>query len=231
MDVDLVRQNTRKMAEIFAPLRTQIEYLRVKFGALETLSETIPIDELIGIAEDALFCLELGLTLFEEANVAVQAGAWFAAATVAAAALEALLLALCFFHKDQIKQLPKWRCLKKSQRTDFRVFARSLDLGKLLEIAQELSWFPAGGVPKNLWGTLAPFWDELASINFLALFGGSSNIGQACANHLREYRNLIHPAVCLKQQKRLSKEVGMTATFLFMIAISSLSEGKFFVGK
>jgi len=36
-------------------------------------------------------------------------------------------------------------------------------------------------------------------------------------------RNLLHPAVCLKEGRQPSKDAGLTAAFLFMIAFTSLA--------
>jgi hypothetical protein len=113
--------------------------------------------------------------------------------------------------------------LKRSHRADFGLFARSLDLGKLLEIANGLSWFPNDGVPKTFMNYLAGGLDEATLSGLLGLFEGNLNVGRTCAAHVREYRNLLHPAVCLKEGRQPSRDAGLTATFLFMIAFTSLA--------
>lgn len=174
--------------------------------------------------QDWIFCMELGMVLYTEANRAVQAGAWFAATAVSASALEAVLLGKCFLEQDKIKALPKWSTLKRSQKADFGLFVRSMDLGKLLEIADQLSWFPSKGVPESFLRVMRPLVDELTMKGIDDLFENTLNVGQVCANHLREYRNLIHPAVCLREGRQPSVNAGMTATFMFLIAFSSISE-------
>ena len=173
--------------------------------------------------KEGIFCFELALTFYEEANLAVQAGAWFAAASIASSALESVLLSKCFFQEAEIRALPKFQGLKRSHKADFGLLARSLDLGKLLEIANELSWFPDGGVPKTFTSYLAGRLDAATLSGLLELFEGNLNVGRTCATHVREYRNLLHPAVCLKEGRQPSKEAGLTATFLFMIAFTSLA--------
>jgi hypothetical protein len=173
--------------------------------------------------KDGVFCLELALTFYEEANIALQAGAWFAAASVASSALESVLLSKCFFKKQKLGLSPKFHKLKRSHKEDFGLFARSLDLGKLLEIANELSWFPDDDLPKTLTSHLARYLDESTLSALAGLFEASPNVGQICAHHVREYRNLLHPAVCLKAGRQPSRDVGLTATFLFMIAFTSLA--------
>jgi hypothetical protein len=164
--------------------------------------------------KDGVFCFELALTFYEEANLAVQAGAWFAAASVASAALESVLLSKCLFQEEEIKALPKFQKLKPSFKADFGLFVRSLDLGKLLEVANELSWFPEGGIPKTFTTHLTGHLDESMLSSLIGLFEGNPNVGQTCADHVREYRNLLHPAVCLKEGRQPSKDAGLTATFL-----------------
>jgi hypothetical protein len=157
------------------------------------------------------------------ANIALQAGAWFAAAAVASSALESMLLSKCFLQEAEVRGLSKFQTSKPKYRKDFGIFARSLDLGNLLQIANELAWFPDGGVPKLFSDCLAEHLDADTLATLLGLFEGGPNVERTCARHLREYRNLLHPAVCLREQRMPSKEAGMTATFLFMIAVLSLS--------
>ncbi len=170
-----------------------------------------------------VFCFDLALTFYEEANLALQAGAWFAATPIASSALEAVLLSKCFFQEADVKALLKFQSLKRSHKGDFGLFARSLDLGKLLEIANELSWFPDGGVPKVLTSHLAGYLDEGTISALLAFFDGYKNVGHICAHHVREYRNLLHPAVCPRTGRQPSKDVGLTAAFLFMVAFTSVA--------
>jgi len=55
--------------------------------------------------KDAIACSELARTFYEEANRGVQAHIWFAAAAVAAAALEAMLLAKMFMSTDSVAKI------------------------------------------------------------------------------------------------------------------------------
>jgi hypothetical protein len=171
---------------------------------------------------DWIFCMKLAMTFYAEANQAVQAGTWFAATAVSASALEAILLAKCFLEKDRIKALPKWANLRRSHKADFGLLMRSMDLSKLLEIAELLSWFPSTGIPEIFLQTMRPYIDARTEADLTALFVATPNVGLVCANHMREYRNLLHPAVCLKEGRQPSANAGMTATFLFLIAISAL---------
>lgn len=211
---------TKDFQDQLASFRSALSGMNALLEGLRTGS---PDDATISSFTDGILCFQLALTFFEEANLTIQVGAWFAAAAVASSALESMLLCKCFLQEAEVRRLPTFQTLKRKYRQDFGLFARSLDLGKLLEIADELSWFPDGGIPKTFSDFLAGHLDAGSLAAFLGLFEGDPNVGRTCARHLREYRNLLHPAVCLKENQQPSKVAGMTATFLFMIAVLSLS--------
>ena len=210
------------MQEQFSMFRRTLDELR---GVLDKLQAgPASSDSRVASFKDGIFCLELALIFYEEANQALQAEAWFAASSVASSALESVLLSKCFFQADEIRALPKFEKLKQSHKGDFGQFARSLDLGKLLEIATELSWFrDSGGLPQIMTTYLAHHLDEATLSGLIRLFEGSADVGRTCADHVRKYRNLLHPAVCLKEGRQPSRGDAMTATFLFMIAFLSLA--------
>src|ERR1022692_3943384 len=54
-----------------------------------------------------------------------------------------------------------------------------------------------------------------------ALLGPSA--GYTSADLLRQYRNLLHPAYCLKQDVHPTKDTGTRATFFCLVAYASLS--------
>ena len=175
------------------------------------------------LMRESIFCLRLGMTYYAEANRAVQVQAWFAATAIGAAALEAILLSKCLMQKQAVEAIPKFRNLKSKKTRDFRHFAEGLDLGKLLEIAIELSWFPDGGFPSSFRDVLAKHLkvDEMKCLD--DLFAGEENVGKLCAVELRKYRNLLHPSVCLREERQPSSEAGLTGTFLLLAAVSALS--------
>ena len=214
--------DTQAMLHAFSDMRSTSAKFRATVRSLKSLPgvDTDKLQEL----DECFFCFDLAMTYYEEANRALQAEAWFAGSAVAAAALEAVLLAKCFLERDKIRALPKWRTLKKSQKERFTVFVRSLDLGKLLDIAQQLHWFPDEGMPKLLREILIQQISHQTVRDLEKIVDGEGNIGQACAKHLREYRNLLHPAVCLKEDRTPTPHAGLTATFLFLVAFTALTQ-------
>jgi len=174
--------------------------------------------------KDGLAWCELALTFFEEANRAVQAEVWFAAAAVAAAALEAMLLAKMFMNTDKVAQLTSFKKLLDKHQGDFGSFARKeMDLGRLLDMAKELAWFRLGGVPSFLTEMLAHYVDQGTVTALTVIFKDSPSAGYTSADLLRQYRNLLHPAYCLKQDIYPTKDTGIRATYFCLVAYASLS--------
>ena len=174
--------------------------------------------------QDAFFCMQLAIDFYRDANRALQAEAWFSATIAAGSALESILLAKCLMQKEDVMRLPKWLQLKKSHRDDFAKFVRSLDLGKLLEIAKELAWLNTEGLPRVFIEAISPYLDESSKAELMQTVGNEPDFGQTCANRFREYRNMLHPAVCLREGFKPTKESCTVATFLFLIAFSSLAQ-------
>jgi hypothetical protein len=180
-------------------------------------------DPTVANMKDGLACCELAFTFYEEANRAVQAEVWFAAAAVAAAALEAMLLAKMFTNTDAVAQLASFRKLLDKHQGDFGRFARKeMDLGKLLDMAKELGWFRPGGVPRLLTEMLAQYVEQDTLTALTVVFKDSSSAGYTSADLLRQYRNLLHPAYCLKQDIHPTKDTGIRATFFCLVAYASL---------
>src|SRR5580658_5941971 len=83
---------------------------RSALSAFRNLMDMIPRDDpKVANLRDGFACCELAFTFYDEANRAVQAKVWFAAAAVAAAALEAMLLAKMFTNTDAVAQLASFR--------------------------------------------------------------------------------------------------------------------------
>jgi hypothetical protein len=55
------------------------------------------------------------------------------------------------------------------------------------------------------------------------IFKDTPSAGHASADLLRQYRNLLHPAYCLKQDIHPTKNTGIRATFFCLVAYAALS--------
>jgi hypothetical protein len=198
---------------------------RSALAAYRNVLDMLPSDDpKVANMKDGLACCELAFTFYEEANRAVQAEVWFAAAAVAAAALEAMLLAKMFWNTDGVAKLASCKKLLDKHRGDLGSFARKeMDLGKLLDMAKELSWFRLGCVPSFLTEMLAHYVDQDTVTALTVIFKDSPSAGYTSADLLRQYRNLLHPACCLKQAICPTKDTGIRATYFCLVAFASLS--------
>ncbi len=113
--------------------------------------------------------LEIATFYNREARRCVKSKSYLAAAIMQVSALEAALQAMCFMYPDEVKRTTMF------QRKRFkgkRHRALEFSLYELINIAEELVWFPA---KKINWGeriTLAGF-----------------------AHEIRKLRNFVHPGV------------------------------------
>ena len=141
--------NAKATGELEAKLVNYTKSLSDLDTALSELQETTDLPE-AELHRDAVFCMQLGITFYQEANRAVQGGAYFASAAIGASALEAVLLAKALIESKAIQSLAEYKRYAGKKGGSFRDVARSLDLGKLLELARLRSWVPSGGIPKIL---------------------------------------------------------------------------------
>lgn len=210
---------------------TQTNFTAELSGAMQTalanyrdLLDRVPGDH-PGIAnlKDGLTCCELAFKYYEEASRAIQAEVWFAAAAVAAAALEAMLLGRMFTDSDNVLKLASFKKLLDNHKGNLGSFARKeMDLGRLIEMAKILGWFRPGGIPPFLIEMMASHVGRETLLTLAEVFKDSSNAGLTSANLLRQYRNLLHPASCLRQEIQPTKDVGIRATFFCLVAYASL---------
>jgi hypothetical protein len=70
---------------------------------------------------------------------------------------------------------------------------------------------------------LAQYVDQDTLAELAVLFKDSPIAGNTSADLLRQYRNLFHPAYCLKQEIHPTKDTGIRATFFCMVAYASLN--------
>ncbi len=112
-----------------------------------------------------------------EAGKCLRGRAYLAACVIQGAALEAVLQAMCFLYPEDIKKTTVYQ--KKKKRGIQRKRNKALDFKyfELINIAAELSWFPAKRITWGKRTTLAGFVHEL-----------------------RKLRNYVHPGVWAPEQ-------------------------------
>lgn len=126
-------------AEVLKGFEAQIE-------ATATLRKELLVQGQITTAKEVgllVHCLKLTRFQYGEMMRAWQGHAYCAAAIFGAAALESFLLMTCLLSKEAVMKLPKYAQLGADKRA-FLEFLDKMDLGKLLEIAKILHWFPEG---------------------------------------------------------------------------------------
>jgi len=77
MDSQPIVMATRVMEAQFAVYRSLLAEMTATLDGLQSTREAGDLG--ISGFKDGCFCIELALTFYEEANLAIQAGAWFAA--------------------------------------------------------------------------------------------------------------------------------------------------------
>ncbi|HEV2462257.1 MAG TPA: hypothetical protein VGT04_00500 [Acidobacteriaceae bacterium] len=135
----------------------------------------------------------------KEARKCVKGRAYLAACVMQGAALEATLHAMCFLYPEKVKkttvyQRKKFR-RKRNRALDFKYY-------ELINIADELSWFPPKKVTWGKRATLAGFVHEL-----------------------RKLRNYVHPSVWAPENPetmKFTKSVYNVAYEIFDVANSWL---------
>jgi len=121
----------------------------------------------------------LALFYRREARKCAKERAYLAACIMQASMLEALLHAMCFLYPDQVRktaiyQRKKFR-RKRHKSLDFTLY-------ELINIADELAWFPPKLITWGMRATLAGFVHEL-----------------------RQFRNYVHPGVWAPERPETTK--------------------------
>jgi hypothetical protein len=207
---------TDSMAEFSGAARTAI-------AAYRNLLDKLPSDHPnVANMKDGLACWELGLEFYGEANRAVQAEVWFAAAAVAAAALEAMLLAKMFASTEAVAQLASFKKLIERHHGDFGSFPKRDGSGETPRNGQRACMVPTRRRSNFLTKMLSYYIDQDALTTLTGMFTGSPSAGYTSADLLRQYRSLLHPAYCLRQDICPTRDTGIRATFFCLVAYASL---------
>ena len=174
----------------------------------------------------AIDALSVALTYFDDASKAMAANAFIAAGIVGAATLEALLMALLVLKKEEVVASRAYLLKTSKRKQSLLEFLKHADLGGLLEIAQELNWFRCDGIPSAFH---AQFLSQMAPSErdgLVRLLGSISDLGPEAARAARHFRNLVHPARCIRDKVELGSGDGMTGCLFLILAFSALVDNK-----
>jgi len=134
-----------------------------------------------------------------EAQRCLKGKAHLAATIMQVSALEAALQSMCFIYPNDIKRTSVYQ-RKKFKRKRYR--ALEFNLYQLIEIAEELSWFPAK----------------------TAIWGGKRSALAGFVHEARKLRNFVHPGVWARERTptKFSKKVYEVIEEIFDVATSWL---------
>lgn len=166
-------------------------------------------------------CFRLIAFQLAEMMRAWEGKAYNAAAIFGAATLESFLLMKSVLHQSDIRALPRFEQLG-GEKVSYMRFLDGMDLGKLLEIARLLHWFPDHCFPGSLVKAFTAHLRASATDSLVASFEGVTNIGDACASYLKEFRNQLHPAASFRNKVIPEANLGQGAAYVFLIAVSAL---------
>jgi hypothetical protein len=198
----------------------------------EALRIDFPLDLMTKLCEAALgkTGLELHrLTIFyaEEADKCRSAGAWFAACTMVASAIEGVLALFCILAKDEVENSQSYSMLIKGGGSyEDRVLNATFE--KLIRVASELEWVPSDAVdPEILQASRQDFPQVLRNL-FPALSfeekakkirAFEAEPGMEMLRMLQYLRNLVHPPRCRRLGVKLgSIEFESDCKFAYIIA-------------
>ena len=139
---------------------------------------------------------KLGGLYFSEMCNCIDGDAMLGATVMACSGFATLLMLACIGYRDIVGPTKAWRGLSKKAKTHtfLQVLqSKQMTIGKLIEIGEELSWFSAN-ISEELVATVDP--QEMAEL--LALVPAGSTAGSIAPRYAKDYRNRLHPAVCLR---------------------------------
>jgi hypothetical protein len=179
------------------------------------------------------FAQRLGkLTEFyqREAIRCFEAEALFAASILTASALESLLMQFCLTDKARVAEFTSWKALQKAKDKPFleTLQSKSVTLDFLLKLAKDMAWFPSGPISDEFRLKVIENFDETNRqqvLIFVNEFSSADELFQLMTKLSKDGRNLIHPAVCIREGSELAGSTGKS-TVVFLIFILILLELK-----
>lgn len=158
-----------------------------------------------------------------EAIRCFEAQALFAASILTASALESLLMQFCLSDKARVAEFTSWKALPKSQDKPFleTLQSKPVTLGFLLNLAKDMAWFPVGPISDEFKTKVIENFGEENRPEVLAFadeFSSADELFELMADLGKDGRNLLHPAVCIREKRALDDRAGKE-TFVFLITL------------
>jgi hypothetical protein len=193
----------------------------------EHLTELNAADEVL---REFHFAQRLGvLTEFyqREAIRCFEAEALFAASILTASALESLLMQFCLTDKAKVVESTVWIALPKSKVKPFleTLQSKPVTLGFLLNLAKDMSWFPSGAISDQFRSKIVEEFGETnrqEALSFVDDFSSADELFQLMTDLAKDGRNLIHPAVCIREGLELASSTGKQNVVFLVIVLAFL---------
>jgi hypothetical protein len=168
-----------------------------------------------------------GLTKFyqREAIRCFETQALFAASILTASALESLLMQFCLTDKARVVESTLWRALPKFKVKPFleTLQSRPVTLGFLLKLAKDMAWFPVGPISNQFRSKIVEEFGEANRqqvLSFVDDFSSADELFQMMTDLAKDGRNLIHPAVCIREGLELAPSTGkQNVVFLVIVLV------------
>jgi hypothetical protein len=169
-----------------------------------------------GEAKLTIALIKLARQYFDQTIKCTEAQAWFAASLAGMATMETVLLMACISEKATVVTTKAWTSFHKKRKVPFRDRLMHVDMGKLLEIATELKWFPTDTGYHTFLESYGEWPEELEEFTEV-LDTPASMIAKSV-----DICNLVHPARCLREELQIDDRTGMLALGFFYMSLLGL---------
>lgn len=169
---------------------------------------------------------KLTLFYFKETTICLSASAFFAANVMGAAGLESLFLVMCLAQKDAVLRASTWKRFSKGKTGSFLTALGKMNLDKLIELGDEMNWFPKNGIPESFKRNMEQHFGSRITQEMVALLPGVDNLPVIAGSISRESRNYLHPEKCLREEIDLTQTSGITACLFMLLCFSAFAEAE-----
>jgi hypothetical protein len=134
-----------------------------------------------------------------EIGVCIGALAFLSANVLVASTLEAFLLLRCLSDRTKVSRTQKWQSAQgKRSPKPFVALLLRMHLRDLLNIGDELSWFPKDGIAPRFRQRLVTLFGEATVDKFSTPANAAITFSEFAAAASTELRNMLHPGRCVR---------------------------------